>query len=269
MKRLWHLPAVLSMLAALCMARPAHAQPLLIDASPAPDEVLLFSPGEVVLVFDQALSDQGSSLRVVDAEGRRVDSDNARIDPANRLEIRVGLPPLLEGTYTVIYTATRIGGSTFTAGSYTFTIDLPAPRLELKAPVDGASYAADQPVILEMDVQFFDFGLYNNRIRLYVDDRLKTELRALTYELNGLEPGVHEIRVVLTQFEDQELPDTAITVYVAVARHDPESEGRLQAAMAPPGGGLRFTLPGLAGLILGTLGLIGAGVGLARLDRVR
>jgi methionine-rich copper-binding protein CopC len=198
-------------------ASPAYAQVVLVESSPASEAVLPAPPDRIRLTFDHPLTDQGSSIRVTDEAGEQVDKDNAQVSADDRHTLSVGLPPLLEGTYTVTYTAAGLGYSTITTGSYQFTVDLPPARLMLEVPVDGQAFEAG-PIPLEMRVAFFDFGLYDNRIRVYVDGDLRAELRALSYQLDQLDPGVHEITVVLAQFEDQELPDTAITVHVAIAQ---------------------------------------------------
>jgi len=195
---------------------PAYAQVELVESSPAPEAVLLAPPDRITLTFSQPLSDQGSSIVVTDEAGDPVDKGDAHVQPDDRHTLLVSLPALIEGTYTVTYTAAGLGYSIVTMGSYQFTVDLPPSRLMLETPVDGQSFESGT-VPLEMQVTFFDFGLYGNRIRVYVDGELQAELRALTYDLD-LAPGVHEITVVLAQFEDQELADTATTVHIAIAQ---------------------------------------------------
>ena len=254
---------IMLLLGALIYAMPAHAQPVLRDASPPPDAVLSASPPEVILTFDRILSDAYSSIQVTNEAGERVDKRDSSVDPNNRFVLRVSLPSLFEGCYTVSYTASGLGSSTIVSGSYQFTVDLPSPRLALLTPVNGQAFESGD-IPLEMRVDFFDFGLYNNRIRVYVDGILVAEVRALDYTVEGLSPGVHEIKTVLAQYDVQELPDTTITVYVAVAQPDPESEGRELAALAPPDPGLRLTAAQLVATMALTAILLGAGFWLGR-----
>jgi methionine-rich copper-binding protein CopC len=249
--------------ACLVAAAPAHAQPVLIDASPAPSSVLIASPQEIILTFDRALVAEGTSIRVTDESGQRVDDGEMRIDPANRFATSVGLQPLPEGRYNVVYTAVGVGSSTVQIGTYEFTVDLPPPTLEQVTPVDGDAFDTGT-IPLQMRVQNFNFAQYESRIRVYVDGRLDAELRSLDYSIEGLSPGVHEIRTVLARFENEELPETAITVHVAVAQPDPESEGLEHAAQLPPDSGLQLTLPQTIGLVLLTLALLGLGLWLGR-----
>ncbi len=245
----------------------ASAQPVLVDASPAPGSTLIAPPQTVILTFDRILSGQGTTIRITDERGQRVDQNDTHLDPTNRFRASISLQTLIEGRYTVSYTVAAVGSSTVLVGSYEFAIDLPPPTLALIAPVDGQAFGAGI-VPLQMQVQYFDFGLYNNRIRLYVDDGLYAELRTLSYDLESLPPGVHKITAVLAQFEDQELPETAVTVTIAITQPDPESEGREQAAVAPPDPGLQLTIPQLVGTILATMVLLWLGIWLGRLPEL-
>jgi methionine-rich copper-binding protein CopC len=236
--------------------QPAYAQVALVESSPPPEAVLLAPPERITLTFSHPLADQGSSIQVTDEAGEPVDDDDAEVSADDRHILQVSLPPLIEGTYTVTYTAAGLGYSIVTMGSYQFTVDLPPSRLMLETPVDGQAFEPG-PVPLEMAVEFFDFGLYGNRIRVYVDGELHTELRALSYELDRLSPGVHEITVVLAQFEDQELAETATTVYIAIAQPDSDdlTGGADETPTAP-----RIS-PAMAGLaIIVALALLALGV---------
>lgn len=253
------------LLPALLTGTPVYAQPVLVDASPAPEAVLPAPPEQIILTFSHPLRDQGTTVQVLDEEGERVDNEDAHVRPENRHTLVVTLPPLFEGVYTVTYTAAGAGDSTLAVGSYQFTVDLPSPRLALLTPVNGQAFESGS-IPLQMQVEFFDFGLYNNRIRVYVDGELDAELRSLEYEIEGLEPGVHEITTVLAQFEDQELPETAITVYIAVARPEPELTEGQAAAVASPDAGLQLSLPQVILLAAVTLLLLAVGVRLGLLS---
>lgn len=233
-------------------------QPLLVDAAPSADAILGAPPETVTLTFDRALSSRDSWVRVTGADGTRYNQDDGVIDPANRFAISTELTPLPEGVYEVEYQAASLGGSTLIAGSYDFTVDLPEPRLSMVRPLDGQS--VDEPrVPLELDVQFFDFGLYNNRVRLYVDGELMDELRTADATVEGLSPGVHEIRTVLARFDDEELPDTEQVAYVAVAEPPiGASEAAPQASM--PAGLELSSAVSRAGIVVLVVLLLVAGV---------
>lgn len=244
-------------------ASPVRAQPVLVDASPPPDAVLGELPPSVALTFDRALSDTGTWITVSNEGGERFDREDGHVDPTNRFVLTATLDPLPEGRYTVVYHAASPGNSTITAGQYQFVVDLPDPSLEMLSPVSGQAF--DGPVIpVEVQVHHFDFGLYDNRVRVYVDDKLYTELRHTRGLVEGLAPGVHEIKTVLARFEGEELPDTASVAYIAIAQPDAETEGRILAAAAPPDPGLQLTPHQWAGVVVLTLALLGAGVWLGR-----
>lgn len=265
-RRLFLLPlvALIIILADLIAPSSAEAQPSLISASPAPDSVLAASPTEIILTFDRILVISGTTIEITNEQGDRIETGSVNIDPANRFLVMASVPTLIEGRYTVRYEAASVGSSTRIAGSYQFTVDLPPPRLTLITPVDGQSYQTGS-VTLKMGAEFFEFGLYDNRIRIYVDDGLEAEIRALEYEITGLEPGVHQITIVLAQFEAQEIPETAITVHIAVAQPDPETAGSNEAAQASGDPALRLEPSHLIATIITTLVLLGIGLWLGRM----
>jgi methionine-rich copper-binding protein CopC len=255
---------VMMLVLTLAITNPVKAQPGILAASPARDEIVATPPTVVSITFDRVLDIQRTTIQVTNAHGEQVDEGSPLLDPADRRHISVRLKPLTEDVYTVSYSVTALGGSVFSVDSYSFTFDLPDATLELIAPVNGAAYRIDEPVSLNMRTQFFDFGFYENRIRIYVDDVLHAEIESVNYDLVGLEPGVHVIKTVLTQFSGQELPNTAILVTVAIANADPEAEGLRQAAQAVPDPGLKLTVLQVLGIITATGGLLAVGCWLAQ-----
>ena len=244
------LAALAALAAALLLATPAYAQMTLIKASPTPDSTLANSPDSVTLTFNFVLSDEGSTAQVNDESGKRVDLDDAHVDPANRFNLIVSLPPLPEGHYTVAYSVTGLGSSVILSNGYQFNIQLPVPTLSMVAPVNGQAFE-EGLIPLEMQVQYFPLDAPGNRILLYVDGTLTRRLHTLTYNITGLEPGVHEIKTVLARSGNQELPSTINTAYIAIAQPDVETRGRELAAIAPPDPGLQLSALqwiGVAGL---------------------
>lgn len=247
-------------------AAPAYAQPNLVASTPAPDALLSTSPETIILEFDRALSGEGSWAEVTNDAGDTFNTNNGKIDPDNRARLLTAVQALPEGRYRVTYNAVGIGSSTVSVGFFDFTIDLPEPTLSIISPIDGDAFTT--PTIpLEFGVQFFDFGRYNNRIGLYVDGEKVEELRSLNHTLEGLSPGVHEIRAVLLRFEDETLPETTNVVTIAIAQSDVELAGREAAAEAPPDPGLQLTMLQWIGVIGLTGVLLGAGFWLGRYAR--
>jgi methionine-rich copper-binding protein CopC len=74
-------------------------------AEPAPDSKLERPPSEVKLYFTEGLEPAYSTVRVNDADGAEVDRQDAHVDAADPLLLRVSLKPLDRGAYTVIWRA--------------------------------------------------------------------------------------------------------------------------------------------------------------------
>jgi len=240
----------------------AFAQPVLVAASPAPDAVLTIPPSEVRLEFDRAIASEDVLLSVLDAQGNSVTAELPHFRQSERYVITLPLPSLPNGIYTVRYRVQSIGGSPLVEGVYQFTLALPPPRLLMVAPVDGQAF--EQGAIeVRFRTEAVDFALYDTRIRLYVDDAPITELRTLSYMLEGLGSGVHEIRAVLER-SGEELPETTNVAYIALAQPDQEYSGRITAALAPPDSGLILPPWVLVGTVLLTLILLVVGYLLGR-----
>jgi len=90
--------AIAMSLSALTVAF-AHAH--LVRAIPSAGGTLREAPTEVVLRFNEKLESAFSSVIVRDSAGKQVDKADAQVDKTNRLQMRVSLPPLMPGTYTV------------------------------------------------------------------------------------------------------------------------------------------------------------------------
>ena len=209
----------------------AHAQTHLVSAIPGPDSTISLPPDEVRLVFDHPLLAEGTSLHVVDQNQVPVEKGSGHIDPANPFALVASLPVLFEGQYTVSYTAATVGSSTILEGTYTFTLNLPEPVLSLTFPTNGEAFQPG-PVPIRLETRFIDFNVYESRVRLYVDGHLYREWPGLRASVDGLLPGVHEIRTVLVQV-GQEVPDTSTTVYVAITRPDAFAVAAIPEAFEP------------------------------------
>ena len=72
-------------------------------AEPPVESTLKRPPTEVKLYFSERLVPAYSTVRVEDGQGARVDRDDSRVDRSSSLLMRVTLPPLARGTYTVIW----------------------------------------------------------------------------------------------------------------------------------------------------------------------
>ncbi len=85
------------------IAASAHAH--LVRATPAAGGTVQVAPSEVTLRFSEKLEPKFSSVVVRDAAGKQVDKGDASVDKADRMVIRVLLPPLEPGVYKVEWKA--------------------------------------------------------------------------------------------------------------------------------------------------------------------
>jgi methionine-rich copper-binding protein CopC len=97
----------------------AHAK--LARSEPAAASTLRSAPGEVRLWFTENLEAAFSSAHLLDGERRRVDRAEGKVDGANGALLRMTLPPLGAGRYTVVYRVVSID-SHVTAGELTFSV---------------------------------------------------------------------------------------------------------------------------------------------------
>lgn len=115
----------------------AHTQ--IRELHPEAGAELQRAPEQVKLVLEETAEAEFSPLKVYDAEGRRVDRDNARLAPDDPDVLLVDLEPgLPAGSYTVEYRYTGTDGHTI-KGSYRFSVSRSA------GPVGVGSDAASEP----------------------------------------------------------------------------------------------------------------------------
>ena len=91
-------------------------------AEPPVESTLKRPPKELKLYFSERLEPAYSRARVEDGQGARVDRDDSRVDRSNPLLLRVTLPPLAPGTYTVIWRVLSVD-SHITEGRFTFRVE--------------------------------------------------------------------------------------------------------------------------------------------------
>jgi copper resistance protein C len=114
--------AALLLLAFLCTlpelslghAFPDHADPKVGSAISA-------VPSSVRIWFDSNLEPSFSSIIVQDANGKKVDKGDGRVDPSDATLLEASLPSLLPGTYRVIWDVVARDGHR-TNGDYSFVI---------------------------------------------------------------------------------------------------------------------------------------------------
>lgn len=99
----------------------AWAHATLQRADPAQDAQLGASPKEVVLRFNEKLEAAFSSIKVVDSTGKEVSAAKAMLGENDPSQMKVALPALAPGKYTVHFVAVGDDGHR-RKGTYSFTV---------------------------------------------------------------------------------------------------------------------------------------------------
>ncbi|HJV01582.1 MAG TPA: copper homeostasis periplasmic binding protein CopC [Burkholderiaceae bacterium] len=89
-------------MAAATLASPyAAAHASLKSSTPAAGATVEASPGEVTLTFNEKIEPAFSSVTVADGQGKNVATGKAMVDASNPAVLRLAVPALATGTYTV------------------------------------------------------------------------------------------------------------------------------------------------------------------------
>lgn len=108
-------------LAGLCTSGAVHAHGFLGTSVPPADGTVRTAPDEVVITFTEPLEAALSGVTVTDADGQRVDLDDAAVDADAPEVLRVGLGPLEPGLYSVHWSVTSVDTHR-TEGTFDFTV---------------------------------------------------------------------------------------------------------------------------------------------------
>jgi copper resistance protein C len=100
---------------------PALAHATLVQETPAAGARLDEPPEQVRLRFNEPVDAEFDPLEVRDASGKRVDRDDARIDPNDARILVEGLKDLPRGTYRVEWRVTSVDGHVI-SGEYGFSV---------------------------------------------------------------------------------------------------------------------------------------------------
>ena len=108
-------------LALITAGTSAQAHALLDHASPGVGSSIATSPPVLSLSFTQELEPAFTNVTVTNEAGQRVDLGNTQVPPGTPTELRVGLPSLPPGTYTVSWRVVSVDTHP-TEGRFQFTI---------------------------------------------------------------------------------------------------------------------------------------------------
>lgn len=139
----------LMLFAVLFVSASALADTELVGRSPDEGQSLKQPPERVSLSFAGPVEAVFSPLEVYDAQDRRVDLDNARLDPNDPTVLVVDLKNNLPaGSYTVEYRLTGADGHTVT-GSYEFVVTVQEKPPTGETTQDRTEPPADEPTAAE------------------------------------------------------------------------------------------------------------------------
>lgn len=109
-------------MAAAVVASPfASAHASLKSSTPAADATVTAPPAEVTLTFNEKIEPAFSSVTVADGQGKNVAADKAKVDGANPAMLRLAVPALVAGTYTVNWAVAGHDGHR-RKGEFKFTV---------------------------------------------------------------------------------------------------------------------------------------------------
>jgi len=115
----------------------SHAN--LIDADPKQNSVLDTSPQVIILKFTETLSQNLSSIKVYDTQGKQVDNRDSKLNPSDPTSLSVTLPESSNGTYTVIWKNVSTIDGHKVRGSYFYSVG---------EPLSTSSFSTEESVFL-------------------------------------------------------------------------------------------------------------------------
>lgn len=132
----------------LLLARQLWAHANLLQAEPAPNSAHEVAPERVILRFSEPLEPRGSSIELLDATGEPIDTAGAQVDPTEPTIMRLRLPPLGDGVYTVAWKALSIVDGHVTRGVFPFVVgEAPAgPLPTLDSGPEPGSFGEARPL---------------------------------------------------------------------------------------------------------------------------
>ena len=106
---------------ALVFAPLAAAHAFLDYAIPGVGSAVHEPPAQLKLWFSERLEPEFSTVEVLDRMGKRVDKGDPQVDSADRMLLRISLPPLAPGRYRVTWRVLSVD-THVAAGQFTFEI---------------------------------------------------------------------------------------------------------------------------------------------------
>ena len=123
----------------------AHAN--LVEANPAPNSTLDAAPSQVIIWFTEPIEPRLSEIRVLDAQGARVDDGSPQFDANDPTVMSVGMGPVPDGTYTVAWKNVSTVDGHRVRGSYLFSVGVPISGETLEEPEGALLQSPIEPAL--------------------------------------------------------------------------------------------------------------------------
>jgi copper transport protein len=117
--------AILAVLFAVLPQTAVSAHANQVRSTPAPDSQLDEPPDRVIVWFSEPIEPGLSDVRVLDAFARQVDNADSALSPTEPTALVVTLPPLENGTYTVVWRNVSTVDGHRVIGSFRFAVGEP------------------------------------------------------------------------------------------------------------------------------------------------
>jgi len=111
---------LLALFALVTSRADAHANQ--IKSSPSPNSELEVAPDRIIVWFSESIEESFSELTVLNAAAERVDLNDSSIDSSEPSVMSVSLPPLENGTYTVVWKNLSSIDGHKVVGSFVFAV---------------------------------------------------------------------------------------------------------------------------------------------------
>ena len=144
-----------------CWPLPVAAHAELLQATPTPNATLAQPPTEITIALSEPIDGENAFLDLLDSSQRRVDGVGTPVVEADGRVVRVALPALDSGIYTVSYQVVSTVDGHATIGSFAFRIDPTGaaappttPATATSPSVDGLTVAARWVALAALLVAF-------------------------------------------------------------------------------------------------------------------
>lgn len=211
-------------------ASPVLAQRRLVDSTPSPNAVLSETPTQLTLEFSERIRALGIEVTLVNNQQQiPVELSTPFIEIGRILSYEIE-GEILPGEYTVAYRVLTDSSPEPIRGTFLFSYVPPRPQLMVDAPVDGQTFDTGD-ITVAFRTEFFELNAPERAVNIYVNEEFIASVDETSYQVTGLEPGVHEIRVRLDQ-DGNAISESEHVLTVAV-RRDAEENPPLTERQTP------------------------------------